>query len=103
MRHTPAAGLVPGVLDVSWSLDETELLRFLVKIENKSASEVAAIVRKSRNAVIGKVDRMGWQFAGSTKQRQVKGGRPRKPRPVTEAPEAPPRVAPAQPRKFSWE
>jgi len=61
----------------AWPEALEDRLRLLVA-QNMSAGEISKVLRVTRNAVIGKCDRLGLVLAGS-------------------------RVAPSPPRRFSWE
>lgn len=81
----------PGALE--------DRLRDLVG-QRKSAGEISKVLRVTRNAVIGKCDRLGLVLAGS----RVKSLERTRPRRVGDAqPDRPTPVAPSPPRRFSWE
>lgn len=86
----------------TWAGIAEDRLRLLVA-QNLSASEIAKALRVTRNAVIGKCDRLGLKLAGS----RVKSLERTRPRRVGDARHAqldrPSPVAPSPPRRFSWE
>lgn len=90
-----------------WPEEKTEHLRGLVA-QGMSAGEIAKVFRVTRNAILGKLDRIGVALAGATKQRQVR------PTPRREHRTVVPRAALAHsqrpvwgtaspPRRFSWQ
>lgn len=85
-----------------WPEALEDRLRDLVG-KGMSAGEISKTLRVSRNAVIGKCDRLGLKLAGS----RVKSLERRRPRRVGDArhtpPDQPPFVSPSPPRRFSWE
>lgn len=68
-----------------------------------SAGEISKALRVTRNAVIGKCDRLGLKLAGSC----VRALERRRPRRVGDArhtaPDQPAFVPPSPPRRFSWQ
>jgi GcrA cell cycle regulator len=78
---------------VTWTDDRVELLRRLWS-DGLSASQIAAeIGGVTRNAVIGKVHRLGLSGRG-----KAKAASPQRPRKATRAPSAPTPIAQATPR-----
>ena len=86
----------------TWAGIAEDRLRLLVA-QGLSAGEIAKAMRVTRNAVIGKCDRLGLALAGS----RVKALERRRPRRVGDArhalPDQPAPVPPSPPRRFSWE
>ena len=86
----------------AWPEALEDRLRLLVA-QNMSAGEISKVLRVTRNAVIGKCDRLGLVLAGS----RVKSLERTRPRRVGDArhaqPDCPAPVAPSPPRRFSWE
>lgn len=89
--------------DYYWPRNAEDQLRLLVA-EKLSAGEIAKIMRVTRNAVIGKCDRLGLQLVGS-RVKALERKRPR--RMVGDARHATPDRAaprpPTPPRRFTWE
>ena len=87
----------------TWAGIAEDRLRLLVA-QNLSAGEIAKAMGVTRNAVIGKCDRLGLQLAGS-RVRSLERRRPR--RAVGDArhvaPGQPAFVSPSPPRRFTWE
>ena len=78
----------------TWSDNEIETLTTLWN-NGKSAAQIGIVVKRSREAVLGKIHRLKLPYNGTKK------------RPVTHGPEELPieatKQAPSPPRKFSWE
>jgi len=86
----------------TWAGIAEDRLRLLVA-QGLSAGEIALAMRVTRNAVIGKCDRLGLKLTGS----RVKSLERRRPHRVGDArhalPGQPAFAAPSPPRRFSWE
>lgn len=87
----------------TWAGIAEDRLRLLV-VQGLSAGEIAKALRVTRNAVIGKCDRLGLKLAGSC----VKAPERRRPRRMVgdarhTAPDQPGFVSPSPPRRFTWE
>jgi hypothetical protein len=88
----------------AWPEAKVERLRALVKA-GKSAREIAKELATTKNAVLGKLDRLGILLGGgkrhhATPRRQFRNPPPRNSVSVSQRPVV---FSPTPPRRFSWE
>lgn len=89
---------------VGWDDVREADLRHLAA-QSKSATQIAKALRVTRNAVIGKCDRLGIRLTGGDGGQYSAGrtGRPRKNAPPARVAAPGEFAAPSPPRRFSWQ